>query len=676
MKRKEIYIQDEVSSCGACSIQSIVSYYGGYIPLDAVLEDTCTDKSGTNAYHLVETLKKYGFDSYGMKVSIDEMGNIPLPFIAHTVKNGYEHFVVIYEIQDSKIIAMDPEVGKRIYTKEEFSSIATGYIVVAVKQTDIPHYKKKHTLLIYLLSILKRVKGKIILIYITSFVVFILGLVLSFHLKLLDVSSNVVYLTLLFIIIKILANVLNIIRGISISKLEKSIDDESISEFISHIFKLPESYLKNKRVGEIVEKIENMSFIKDLFIRIVIMSSMDLFMLIISTLILFYLSSKLALIQVFSFILYIVITLYNAKPLYKLERDAMRQYDEYSGNLVEYLDGMESIKNLNGEEKFMSNLNSSLRNYTRSRNKKNERILVHTHLINTIMEVSSLIVNLIGYLSLSSGFTIYDMFAIQSIFSMALLSLENITETLSYLIKGHAIERRVSEFIDLESEESTAIIDGKIEKINIENLTFSYDGLHKNIDNFSLTINRGDKILLEGESGIGKSTFVKCIAGKIRSYEGNIYYDEYNAKEISSKSIHDHIIYVGQEEKLFNGTIYENILGDKKCDDLYKEITRITHVDEVIEKRNTKENTQVLEGASNFSGGEKARMFLARALQKNPDVLIIDETLSAVPESMEDAILKNLMDIEDLTLIYITHRKKEKFFNKVIKFRKDGIYDR
>ena len=99
-----IFIQKEFSSCGACSVESVVSFYGGYVPHETVLEDTLTNRYGTNALNLIRALKKYGFDSYGVKKNLVDLSNQNLPVIAHVVEEkGICHFVVVYEISNNKI---------------------------------------------------------------------------------------------------------------------------------------------------------------------------------------------------------------------------------------------------------------------------------------------------------------------------------------------------------------------------------------------------------------------------------------------------------------------------------------------------------------------------------------------------------------------------------------------
>ena len=117
MKSREIIVDSDYNTCGACSIYSIICHYGGYIPLNTIISDTMTDKNGTNAYFIVRTLKKYGFDSYGLNTKISNISQNLLPVIGHVNINGYNHFVVIYKITEKNIIIMDPSIGKKVISK-------------------------------------------------------------------------------------------------------------------------------------------------------------------------------------------------------------------------------------------------------------------------------------------------------------------------------------------------------------------------------------------------------------------------------------------------------------------------------------------------------------------------------------------------------------------------------
>lgn len=292
LKKKDIYIQENQSSCGAMCIRSIVSFYDGYVPLETVLDDTETSKNGTNAYNLVNALNKYGFQAYGMNIKTNDLRTIPKPFIAHTIDEGYEHFIVVYEINSKGILAMNPACGKKVYSKEEFSKIYDNKIICVQKVGNIPKYKRNTSLKKMLLKILKDNNRIINNILLLNFVVLLFSLITSFHLKLLSVNDNPLMLSSIFIGIKFLELFIISTKSKMEESVLKKVDDEVFENFTNHIFKLPLKYIRNTRVGEIVKKIEDMTFVKGLLARIVLVNSIDILAIIGTICILFYISPK------------------------------------------------------------------------------------------------------------------------------------------------------------------------------------------------------------------------------------------------------------------------------------------------------------------------------------------------------------------------------------------------
>lgn len=675
MKKEEIYIQDEISSCGAVSIQSILTHYGGYVSLETILEDTNTDKSGTSAFALVRALKKYGFEAYGIKTSLDKLDVKKLPVIAHVNKNGYEHFLVIYDINSKFILTMDPEVGKKKYSRNEFLNIFDQYIITATPNGEIPKYKKSSSLIKFFIPFIKKIKKEIMFVIIMSVIVILLNLILSFHLKTLELNFDPYKTTFIFIIIRIFNNILTVIKERKFVFILKYMDENTTLSFIRHIFKLPLRYLNNKRVGEIVKKLENMSFIKDLFMRICILNSLDVITILVAIVLLFYISYKLTLVNIVVVIIYILITVFTRSKIYKNEVKDLDNYNNYSGTLVEFISGIESIKNLNEEDKYIDGLSEIFKRYT-CKHAKKENYNISINMLKTLFyETGILLVNLVGFLTINQSFTIYDLITYETIFNLCFGSIESILCTYLYFLKGKAIFHNTCEFHDIMEERDGLDFLSNLENINIKNLKFTYNFYKDTLNDFSCIIKHGDKILLKGPSGIGKSTFVKILSGRLDNYDGQIFLNNTNLKDISMKSIRDNIIYIGQEEKLFTKTIRENITSLNVDQSELLDVAKITYLDEIVDKRVNGYDTELLEGASNISGGEKARIILARALIKKPKVLIIDELLSSLSENMENQILNNILEIDDLILIYITHRNKDNIFEKIIEFRKDGTYD-
>lgn len=676
MRKKDIYIQDDQSSCGAVCIQSVVSHFGGYVPLETVLKDTLTDRNGTNAYQLVLALKKYGIEAYGMNIILEKLENVSLPVIAHTAKDGYEHFIVIYEIdkKQEKVVVMDPASGKKVYSFNDFKSIFDNKIVMLNKRGEIPKYKRSTSLLMLLFEIFSANKKTVFINFLLNIVLIVLSLISSFHLKILSSGIDPYGITLIFVLLNLLSFSFSKIKIEIEERFLKTVDDKATKKFVEHIFSLPQKYLTNKRVGEIMKKIEGMGFLKELTTRIAMVNSIDLIMIGCSIILMFNISLKISLLIIIYLIIYITITPFYETRLFKRSKKNIGLYEHYSGSLVEALEGLESIKNLNEEERFLTALENSYRNLTEDTRKLNILSREKNAYKSYLFDLMTIAIGLLGFLNFSILFSYYDLILCISLFSLICQSLESISYSYSSFIKGKVLFRSISEFLDIENDRCSSSLQLDFKRLEISNLSYSYDNYYYKVKDFSLVINRGDKYLLKGPSGIGKSTLVKCIAGRYDGYDGKILIDGIDVSK-KSVSLRNYIVYVGQEERLFSGTIRENIEGSVRNEELYKKVVSLTELEEVFESRIQGADTSILEGATNISGGEKARIYLARALLKNPSILIVDETLSAVGEEMENRILERLIAEEDLTMIYITHRNKEKLFKKKITFRKEGKYD-
>ena len=197
--------------------------------------------------------------------------------------------------------------------------------------------------------------------------------------------------------------------------------------------------------------------------------------------------------------------------------------------------------------------------------------------------------------------------------------------------------------------------------IKFNNLTFSYDGYKDVINNFNYSIMYKDKVMVIGKSGSGKSTLFKLLNKAYKIDKGMIYISDI---DINDLNINDYLTYVSQEEKLFNDSIYNNIVLDN--DSNIDEILKITGIDEVLKNKNLNIHSVIEEDGSNLSRGEKQRIIVARALLKNKNIIVFDESLNGLEEYDEYEIMGNILKkFSDKTIIYISHSKVcSNLFNK------------
>lgn len=216
------------------------------------------------------------------------------------------------------------------------------------------------------------------------------------------------------------------------------------------------------------------------------------------------------------------------------------------------------------------------------------------------------------------------------------------------------------EFLDTPNDEQL----GKGEKIkslkadiSCRGLNFSYNN-RVILDNFNLQIKQGENIALAGKSGSGKSTLVKLLVGLLKPCDGKITVDNYALSHIDLNSYYDHITYIPQESPIFDGSLRENLVFDKKVDDRY--IIKALEQAELLDLYNKLEkglDTELGERGITLSGGERQRLALARLWFSRTDIVILDEATSAMDNKTEEIVMGRVMKLlKEQTVIAIAHR--------------------
>ena len=201
--------------------------------------------------------------------------------------------------------------------------------------------------------------------------------------------------------------------------------------------------------------------------------------------------------------------------------------------------------------------------------------------------------------------------------------------------------------------------------ICIENLNFSYTEERKALDNINLTFDKNKKYAIVGESGSGKSTLIKLLMRYYNDYEGKISIDNLNIKNIYSSDLYKNISMIQQNIFMFDDSIKENIRLYSNHDD--KDILNACErsgLNKLINKLPHGINSLVGENGNKLSGGEKQRIAIARALINNTQILILDESTSALDNETAYNLENSLLNLENLTLITVTHKLIKNILNR------------
>ncbi len=674
MRKSKAIIQHDFKDCGVTCMQWIIIYYGGYISLEKLREDTLTDSNGTNAYQIVTAFKKWGFDAKGILVH-DLTKDVKFPLIAHMeLDNGLEHFVVVKECLNDTVYLMDPGIGNIKMTLTKFNKLFTGHIILVYPRDNIIKMAKGITISKLFLNIISKEKFLIVKIILTSLVWTILSIISSYYLK---AGSNLLdynlYLLKCFVVsfgIITLLKVLSLyIREYFENHLSNLVDTYIYPEFLRHLFYLPSKVIKSRSTGEIVTRISELSNIKSLFSDIFISCFLDSLMAIISIVILFMINHKLSYILIICIVIYTIYSIIISKIIYKKVLENINYQTEFNSLTIENISMFDSIKNLNITDNVLIKLEKSLSKYLFDNYHFNSFFNLSNLGKDFLLEMCLFIINSYGFYNILNGnLTIIDLFTFNLILAYFIDPIKNIISILPKYNYVKASFTKISEFINLDEEEINK--DNNLLKgdISFRNVSYSYNNYNNVIDNLSFNIKSGEHTLLNGISGSGKSTICKLLYKENYDYQGEILIDNCNIKDLSLGSIRDSILYVSQNEELFTGSIKDNILmGRDVPDNLFQDVASICELESIVSKKSMRYDSLVEVSAKNISGGEKQRIILARGLLKNANIIILDEALSEVDKDLESKIIKSIKKyFHDKTIIYISHKNQTRNFSHII----------
>lgn len=685
MKKHLIVKQDGYKECGAASLLSIIRYYHGNISINKLIDLTHTDKTGTNFYQLKEAAIKLGLEAIGYKIdNIEALKDINKPFICQFIHQNYEHFVVVYQIKKNKITIMDPAIGKRVLEIDEFMTLWTGYILVFSPKKKLLFYQEKKYLNKIIIKTLLSNKSIVYNILLLSIIFTIASCLYTLYFQIIldkvfnTEINNLVIITFFFGLVLLIKCITNFFRTELLIYLNQKLDCSTFLNAFQRIILLPYNYYKNRTTGEITSRMNDLIYVKNIINKIILTVFLDTIIFLCSGIILFCISPLLSLLLIIIIMIYLVI-LYIFRPvLKKYTNKNQTNSAKIESYLIETINGYETIKNLSNESKIYEKMENlyveALNDSFTYENISNLELLIKE----IVYTIGLLLIQFLGFTfvfknNLSLGtfftFTILTNYFIEPIKNIIDLSKE-------YYYATNALTR-VNHLLDIEKEDLSTKTNYTITgNININHLTFSYNGEKNILNDINLEINHKEKIIILGESGSGKSTILKLLFKYYPIKRNMIYLNNIDLFDLTINDVRTNITCLFQNEILYHDTIKNNIIMNRNIkDDEFLEICKLTYVDDFVKSLFLGYDTQLEENGLNLSGGQRQRIMLARALLKPNKIILIDEGLNAIDINLERKILKNIFSkYHQHTIIMISHRKENiDLFNKIIYLEKGKI---
>lgn len=666
--------QHDITDCGAACLATVSRQYGFKTSITKIRQIAGTDKLGTNAYGMVKAAEQLGFTAKAVKGNQDAFfSEFPLPAVAHVVREGgLLHYVVIHKITKSKVVIADPAKGIIKISPEEFFKEWTGILILMVPAQTFKKGKETKNIFERFWGLLLPQKKLVFDVFLASMVITVLGILGAFYFQVIiddilpaEITKTLTVLSIGVILLQLFSVLLSVMRSQLLIYLSQKLDIALLLGYYDHVLKLPMNFFGTRKVGEIISRFQDASSIRDVISNATLTVMIDTIMAVAGGLILFFKNKVLFAIAFFMVVIYGVLVLIFNKPYKKANEKQMEDNAQLTSYLVESLNGIQTVKAFNGERivqtetefKFIKLLRSIFNLSCLGNVQEGLKMLVEA--------VGGIVIIWVGAYSVIRGeMTIGSLITFNALLAYFLDPVKNLINLQPAMQTAMVASDRLGEILDLELEktekENHKIAPESLKgDIDIQGITFRYGTREPVLEDFSMHINKGERIAIVGESGAGKTTIAKLLLNLYQYEAGSITICDYAMPDIRLETLRDKIAYIPQETFLFSGTIMENLTFGMDNPSMEEVIgcAKLARVHDFVNSLPLRYETHLDENGSNLSGGQRQRIAIARAMLKKPDILILDEATSNLDAVTERAIQDTIEAYSrGMTTIIIAHR--------------------
>ncbi len=677
------YRQLNAMDCGPTCLRMIAKYYGKHYTASTLRQKIGFNKQGVSLLGISETAENLGFRSRGAKLTLEKLYEAPLPCVQHWDQN---HFVVLIEISKRKAKVADPSKGIIIYTIDEFkkhwlsskNEEDKNIGIVLLLEPTPAFYKlesEKETKLSWglITQYLRPHKWALFQVFMAFLITSILQLIFPFLTKsIVDVGINtqnlhfIAIVMIAQIVLAISSTSVEFVRSRIMMRVSNILSISVLSDFWIKLTRLPVSYFSAHQTGDIMQRIGDNGKIQGFLMGSVLNTIFSLFNFVIYAFILIFFSSQLFIVFLIGNAVYIGWIQLFLRIRRKLNYEVFHMSAKENNATLQLIQGMQEIKMNNAEQLKRWEWESIQAQIF----KLNFKSLNYGQLQSSgallINQGKDFVISfLVAKMVIEGHLTFGTMLAVQYIIGQLSAPISQLVGFIQSAQDAKISMERLNEIHNLEAEE---VPDNNYVKnlpedksIYIKNLSFTYPGAGNDpvLKNITLTIPENRITAIVGVSGSGKTTLLKLLLKYYNEIEGEIKVGNSNLKYISPSFWRSQCGSVSQDGYVFNDTIAGNIAVGEEEGNYGKLINscRTANILDHIEALPNGFYTKVGADGVGMSQGQKQRLFIARAIYKNPAYLFFDEATNALDANNEKAIVENFnLFFKHRTAVIVAHR--------------------
>ncbi len=668
VKTPTVY-QMEATECGAASLAMILGYFGKHVPLEQMRIECGVSRNGSNAKNLLRAGKKFGLEVHGYRKDMDGLFELPVPCILHW---NFSHFVVWEGVKGGYCYINDPAEGRRKLTKDEVDDCFTGVVLTFKETPDFKPSKKTDTLFSFIALRLKGKEGAVAALIAIGLLLIFPGLVIPVFSQvfidgvLIDGNDNwMTGLLAAMIFTLIFRAALTYYRGILMQRLQNKMSLVSAHKFLTHFFRLPISFFSQRYAGDLSQRVENNNNISVFLTGDVAETVLNIFVAIFYLILLFIYSPILTVIGLVIVTANILLMKFGADAIENLALKAQQDQGRLMGSLFAGISISDSLKASGTEHEYAGRLQGYYAKSIVMDQKLGRRQEMLAAIPEIADQVTTIIIMIAGAMLVIQGELSEGMLvAFNSLLGSFMEPVNALAGFVQKVQTAKADMRRVDDIMRYEedskfNESDKADMDVKLSgEVELDNVSFGYSILEPPlIEDFSFRLTSGQSIAFVGASGSGKSTVSKICSSLYKPWGGEIFLDGHPISSVPEEVLASSIATVSQDIALFTGSVRDNLTlwnpYIPQTDVIRAAKDACIH--DVITAKPGAYDFLLTEDGANFSGGQRQRLEIARALATNPSILIMDEATSALDPIVEKQIMENIKR-RGCTCIVVAHR--------------------